>query len=170
MKSSPILSISDDNSIMLLSGDTGPLAGEIATYLVVVKNSGLIDASSVELNGVLCSDIGCNNFLDVNGSDISNVAAKGSSTFYINMDFANIDVEKYFVEFYFSDIPRVDRVDKTSCSDLKFDSTECVKEAQVLTPDDDSDNPLLGYIIGLLLLITLLYIISKATRKPGAPF
>jgi len=170
MKSSPILSISDDNSIMLLSGDTGPLAGEIATYLVVVKNSGLIDASSVELNGVLCSDIGCNNFLDVNGSDISNVAAKGSSTFYINMDFTNIEVEKYFVEFYFSDIPRVDRVDKTSCSDLKIDSTECVKEAQVLTPDEDSDNPLLGYIIGLLLLITLLYIISKATRKPGAPF
>ena len=55
-------------------------------------------------------------------------------------------------------------------SDLKIDSTECVKEAQVLTPDEDSDNPLLGYIIGLLLLITLLYIISKATRKPGAPF
>ena len=152
---------------MLLSGDTGPLAGEIATYLVVVKNSGLIDASSVELNGVLCSDIGCNNFLGVNGSDISNVAAKGSSTFYINMDFANIEVEKYFVEFYFSDIPRVET---TSCSDLKFDTTECVKEAQVLTPDEDSDNPLLGYIIGLLLLITLLYIISKATRKPGAPF
>ncbi len=167
VKSSPILSLSADSDIQLLSGDTGPISGDVATYLVVVKNTGLIDASSVELNGVLCSDIGCNNYMGVNGSDVNNVPAGGASTFYINMDFSDVDVEKYFVQFYFTDQPRVETV---SCSQLLSNSIECVMEAQVLTPGDDTENKILGYIMGLLLLITLLYIISRSTRRPGAPF
>ena len=169
-KSKSILSLSTDSKIQLLSGDSGPISGEIATYLIEVKNTGLIPASSVELNAVLCSDILCNNYMGINGSSMYNIPAEGSSTFYIDMDFTNIKVGKYFVQFYFTDILRVDDIDLESCNALSEDSTECTMEAQTLAAGEDTDRPILGYIMGLLLIVTLLYIISRSTRRPGAPF
>jgi hypothetical protein len=169
-KSSPLLSLSSSTKIQLLSGDSGPIAGEIATYLVKVENNGLIDAESVELNVILCQDIYCNERINVNGSDTRNVPANGESTFYIEMNFENIDVGKYFVQIYFTDIPRVDSSNLMSCVDLMPDQTECTMEAQTLAPGTDTDQPILGYVVGIFLIIIILYIISRTTRRPGAPF
>ena len=169
-KSSPILSLSSSTRIQLLSGDSGPISGEIATYLVKVENDGLIDADSVELNIILCQDIYCVEKINVNGSDIRNVPANGEATFYIEMDFRNIDVGKYFVQIYFTDIPRIDSSDLMSCVDLSPGQTECTMEAQTLAPGTDTEQPILGYIIGIFLISIILYIISRSTRRPGAPF
>ncbi len=169
-KSSPIISLSSSSKIQLLSGDSGPIAGEIATYLVKVENNGLIDAESVELNVILCKDIYCNERINVNGSDIRNVPANGEAIFYVEMNFKNIDVGKYFVQIYFTDIPRIDSSDLMSCVDLTPGQTECTMEAQTLAPGTDTDQPILGYAIGIFLLIIILYIISRSTRRPGAPF
>ena len=169
-KSSPILSLSSSSRIQLLSGDSGPIAGEIATYLVKVENNGLIDAQSVELNVILCQDIYCNEKINVNGSDTRNVPANGETTFYVEMNFENIEVGKYFVQIYFSDIPRIDSDDLQSCVDLTQGQTECTMEAQTLAPGTDTDQPILGYAVGIFLIIIILYIISRSTRRPGAPF
>ena len=154
----------------LLSGDSGPIAGEIATYLVKVENNGLIDAQSVELNVILCQDIYCNEKINVNGSDTRNVPANGETTFYVEMNFENIEVGKYFVQIYFSDIPRIDSDDLQSCVDLTQGQTECTMEAQTLAAGTDTEQPILGYAVGIFLIIIVLYIISRSTRRPGAPF
>ena len=86
------------------------------------------------------------------------------------MDFRNIDVGKYFVQIYFTDIPRIDSSDLMSCGDLAPGQTECTMEAQTLAPGTDTDQPILGYAIGIFLIIIILYIISRSTRRPGAPF
>ena len=82
----------------------------------------------------------------------------------------NIDVGKYFVQIYFTDIPRIDSSDLMSCGDLAPGQTECTMEAQTLAPGTDTDQPILGYAIGIFLIIIILYIISRSTRRPGAPF
>jgi len=172
---SPVLSISE-TPIQLLSGNSGPISGQFETYLIQVNNDGLVDASSVELNGMLCSTIRCedvseitDNISIISGSDIRNVPAGGSVTFYVQMNFSSVPIDKYFIHFYFTDIPR-DTSSIVSCNDLQ-DSTECTMEASVLTPSSDTDSSsMLGYIIGLLLVIVVLYIALRATRRPGAPF
>ena len=139
-------------------------------YKAINPSLMFIDDESVELNVILCKDIYCNERINVNGSDIRNVPANGEAIFYVEMNFKNIDVGKYFVQIYFTDIPRIDSSDLMSCVDLVPGQTECTMEAQTLAPGTDTDQPILGYAIGIFLIIIILYIISRSTRRPGAPF
>ncbi|SVB40802.1 uncharacterized protein METZ01_LOCUS193656, partial [marine metagenome] len=85
------------DSHQLYGGGTDLVSGQSALYYVSVSNSGLIDASLVQLNGTLCSDINCNSALPVNGTDIGDIAASSTVTFEILLDLSDIDPATYYV-------------------------------------------------------------------------
>ena len=56
--SNPIVSIVTQQ---LLAGGENAVSERVNSWVVTVKNEGLVDAIGVQLNATLCSDLACNN-------------------------------------------------------------------------------------------------------------
>ena len=165
----PSLSI-DGGTVDLLGSDFATF-GEIETYSLNITNSGNVDADSVTLSAVLCSDIRCENFVGVNSTSSGSVPAVGESTFLINMDFTQFDEsKKYFIKFYIEG-ELTDEISEP-CNDILPDGeTSCVFEAQLWTSSEENDSlQYLSYAFLVMLIAALLYFTKRPTRRVSAPF
>ena len=165
----PSLSI-DGGTVDLLGSDFATF-GEIETYSLNITNSGNVDADSVTLSAVLCSDIRCENFVGVNSTSSGSVPAVGESTFLINMDFTQFDEsKKYFIKFYIEG-ELTDEISEPCNDILPEGETSCVFEAQLWTSSEENDSlQYLSYAFLVMLIAALLYFTKRPTRRVSAPF
>jgi len=155
--SQPVLRI---DSHQLYGGGIDLVSGQSALYYVSVTNSGLIDASMVQLNGTLCSDVNCNSALPVNGTDIGDISASSTVTFEILLDLSDIDPATYYVQF---------EINATG-----FDSVEDYDPQQVKvrsTPIEETTD-WITWLLGGLLVVALLLLTrgGGGRRRSSAPF
>ncbi|MEE3231712.1 MAG: hypothetical protein VX235_01365, partial [Candidatus Thermoplasmatota archaeon] len=157
--SRPILSI---DFHQLYGGGIDLVSGQTALYYVNVTNSGLIDASMVQLNGTLCSDINCNSALPVpvNGTDIRDIPTASTVTFQILLDLSDIDPATYYVQF---------EINATS-----FDSVEDYgpQQVKVRSAPIEETTDWITWLLGGLLVVALLLLTrgGGGRRRSSAPF
>ena len=148
------------DSHQLYGGGIDLVAYQTALYYVNVTNSGLIDASLVQLNGTLCSDIYCDSPLPVNGTDIMDVPASSTVTFEIMLDLSEIDPDTYYLHF--------------DINETGFDSVEdySSKQVKVRSPPIEETTDWIGWLLGGLLLLALLLLTrgGGGRRRSSAPF
>ena len=148
------------DSHQLYGGGIDLVAYQTALYYVNVTNSGLIDASLVQLNGTLCSDIYCDSPLPVNGTDIMDVPASSTVTFEIMLDLSEIPPDTYYLHF--------------DINETGFDSVEdySSKQVKVRSPPIEETTDWIGWLLGGLLLVALLLLTrgGGGRRRSSAPF
>mgnify|MGYP003714577013 FL=1 len=148
------------DSHQLYGGGIDLVAYQTALYYVNVTNSGLIDASLVQLNGTLCRDIYCDSPLPVNGTDIMDVPASSTVTFEIMLDLSEIDPDTYYIHF--------------DINETGFDSVEdySSKQVKVRSPPIEETTDWIGWLLGGLLLLALLLLTrgGGGRRRSSAPF
>ena len=137
-------------------------AGQTALYNVVVENTGLIDAQSVQLNGTLCDAYsGCpeTSSTGVSGSDIRDVPANSEVVFEIAFDLSEIDPDTYYFHFEINNTG-FDSVEDYSISDIK-----------VRSPPAEESTDWLAWLLAAMLIVALLTLTRRGGgRRGSAPF
>ena len=148
------------DSHQLYGGGVDLVSGQSALYYVTVTNSGLIDASMVQLNGMLCSDVNCNSALPVNGTDIEDIPASSTVTFEILLDLSDIDPATYYVQFEIN-ATGFDSVEEYDSQQVKVRSTPIEETTDWIT-----------WLLGGLLVVALLLLTrgGGGRRRSSAPF
>ena len=148
------------DSHQLYGGGIDLVSGQSALYYVTVTNSGLIDASMVQLNGTLCSDVNCNSALPVNGTDIGDIPASSTVTFEILLDLSDIDPATYYVQF---------EINATASGSVEEYDSQQVKVRS--TPIEETTD-WISWLLGGLLLVALLLLTRSGggRRRSSAPF
>jgi hypothetical protein len=148
------------DSHQLYGGGIDLVSGQSALYYVSVTNSGLIDASMVQLNGTLCSDVNCNSALPVNGTDIGDIPASSTVTFEILLDLSDIDPATYYVQFEIN-ATGFDSVEEYDSQQVKVRSAPIEETTDWIT-----------WLLGGLLVVALLLLTrgSGGRRRSSAPF
>ena len=148
------------DSHQLYGGGIDLVSGQSALYYVSVTNSGLIDASMVQLNGTLCSDVNCNSALPVNGTDIEDIPASSTVTFEILLDLSDIDPATYYVQFEINAA--------ASGSVEEYDS----QQVKVRSTPIEETTDWISWLLGGLLLVALLLLTRSGggRRRSSAPF
>jgi hypothetical protein len=148
------------DSHQLYGGGIDLVSGQSALYYVSVTNSGLIDASTVQLNGTLCSDVNCNSALSVNGTDIGDIPASSTVTFEILLDLSDIDPATYYVQFEIN-ATGFDSVEEYDSQQVKVRSAPIEETTDWIT-----------WLLGGLLVVALLLLTrgGGGRRRSSAPF
>ena len=148
------------DSHQLYGGGIDLVSGQSALYYVTVTNSGLIDASMVQLNGTLCSDVNCNSALPVKETDIEDIPASSTVTFEILLDLSDIDPATYYVQFEISAT--------ASGSVEEYDS----QQVKVRSAPIEETTDWISWLLGGLLLLALLLLTRSGggRRRSSAPF
>ncbi len=166
--SEPVLKI---ESLQALAGGEPEAGGQI-TYIATISNDGLVDASNVELNSILCADALCANPTSVSASTTMDIAAKSSTQFSFLFDLADITVGPYFIMLDINSTGfNEDNIDDDSwhISDgLELGVMNVDVRSPAVTDSENTDVIAWVLVIGLFLII--LYLTKGRSRRPGAPF
>jgi len=148
------------DSHQLYGGGIDLVSGQSALYYVTVTNSGLIDASMVQLNGTLCSDVNCNSALPVKETDIEDIPASSTVTFEILLDLSDIDPATYYVQFEIN-ATGFDSVEEYDSQQVKVRSAPIEETTDWIT-----------WLLGGLLVVALLLLTRSGggRRRSSAPF
>ena len=158
--SNPIVSIVTQQ---LLAGGDNAVSDRINSWVVTVKNEGLVDALGVQLNATLCSDLDCKNEV-ISDIEIGDVPANSVVNFDISMDLNGIDPGNYYLNL-----------------DINRSSVEGVVEPfqpnqggsvnlVVSSPAVESDSSWIGYLLGGLIIFAIAMLTRPRSRRPNAPF
>ena len=154
--SEPVLKILD---FATSSGDAGQVeTGTKVNYLVTVENSGLVDASLVQVNATLCEDIHCAEPTDVSAIAIKDVPAGTSVSFSLVIDLSDVVIGPYYINF--------------DINSSGFNSVEefPAKNVDVRSPSVDGTTDWIGWLLGAMLLIAAFLLTKTRSRRPNAPF
>jgi hypothetical protein len=154
--SEPVLKILD---FATSSGDSGQVeTGTKVNYLVTVENSGLVDASLVQVNATLCKDIYCAEPTNVSAFAIKDIPAGTSVSYSLVIDLSDIVIGPYYIDF--------------DINSSGFNSVEefPAKNVDVRSPSLDGTTDWIGWLLGAMLLIAAFVLTKTRSRRPNAPF
>jgi uncharacterized repeat protein (TIGR01451 family) len=141
------------------SGDSGQVeTGTKVNYLVTVENSGLVDASLVQVNATLCKDIYCAEPTNVSAFAIKDIPAGTSVSYSLVIDLSDIVIGPYYIDF--------------DINSSGFNSVEefPAKNVDVRSPSLDGTTDWIGWLLGAMLLIAAFVLTKTRSRRPNAPF
>ena len=167
--SEPILKI---EGIQALGGGEPEAGGQI-TYIATLSNSGLVDASNVELNAVLCKDVDCNTPTSVDATTTMDILAESSTQFSFLFDLSDIEVDQYYIMLEINSTGfNEENIDDDSWH-ISDGVEQGVMNVDVRSPslDDDENTDIIAYILVIGLVLIGLYLTKgRSGRRPGAPF
>ena len=158
--SNPIVSIVTQQ---LLSGGDNAVSERVNSWVVTVKNEGLVDALGVQLNATLCSDLACNNEV-ISDIEIDDVPANSAVNFDISMDLSDVDPGNYYLNL---------EINESSVEGIvePFQPNQGGSvNLMVSSPAVDSDSSWIGYLLGGLIIFALAMLTRPRSRRPNAPF
>lgn len=145
----PVLEIVD-----VLSG-TEPTYGSHHMFSVIVKNTGLVDAQMVMLNGTVRGS-------NTTTSVVNDVPAGQKVTYYVDMDLTDFGPGQKWFDFEIS----------TEGQELGEEPEVSSKRFTLKAPavEDDTPTTVIGVILAALLILVAWYFTRSGSRRPGAPF
>ena len=158
--SNPIVSIVTQQ---LLAGGENAVSERVNSWVVTVKNEGLVDAIGVQLNATLCSDLACNNEV-LSDIEIGDVPANSVVNFDISMDLGGIDPGNYYLNLEINE----SSVEGTV---MPFQPNQGGSVNLVVSsPAVESDSSWIGYLLGGLIIFAIIMLTRPRSRRPNAPF
>ena len=158
--SNPIVSIVTQQ---LLAGGENAVSERVNSWVVTVKNEGLVDAIGVQLNATLCSDLACNNEV-LSDIEIGDVPANSVVNFDISMDLGGIDPGNYYLNLEINE----SSVEGTV---MPFQPNQGGSVNLVVSsPAVESDSSWIGYLLGGLIIFAIVMLTRPRSRRPNAPF
>ena len=158
--SNPIVSIVTQQ---LLAGGENAVSERVNSWVVTVKNEGLVDAIGVQLNATLCSDLSCNNEV-LSDIEIGDVPANSVVNFDISMDLGGIDPGNYYLNLEINE----SSVEGTV---MPFQPNQGGSVNLVVSsPAVESDSSWIGYLLGGLIIFAIVMLTRPRSRRPNAPF
>jgi hypothetical protein len=158
--SNPIVSIVTQQ---LLAGGENAVSERVNSWVVTVKNEGLVDAIGVQLNATLCSDLSCNNEV-LSDIEIGDVPANSVVNFDISMDLGGIDPGNYYLNLEINE-------SSVEGSVMPFQPNQGGSVNLVVSsPAVESDSSWIGYLLGGLIIFAIVMLTRPRSRRPNAPF
>ena len=147
--SAPVLKIND----VISQSGSDPTFGSAHTFIVIVENTGLVDAKYVIVNAtVRGQNISTNQTMDV--------LAGQEVEFFVNVDFTSLSAGQIEMDF------TLEGEDVGENPDSEY------KRITLRTPsiDDSTATGALMWVLLVMLLIAGWYLTKGGSRRPGAPF